>query len=831
VNSTKCFTASVTIWFGAFGLACGPESSEPRGSAPGQEVESVQSAITNFDRAFHWAPIHYQDVNEAGGTGVWGYADMISRFDDDGDWIGWNNWDHLDGENMAYAYYSVAETDTHWFLGYAFFHPRDWAAGVAQEHENDMEGVMAAVRKDGSTWGAFEAAMTIWHEHWFIYRNPAAGGYLGPGRLAPFGIIENLVFETSGQLSETHVRPMTSQQAEGHGLTGCANQNNCGLTGNDSVRYAPHTSIVESPLLPIEGVVTRRYKLIDMAAADGLWGHRFDHNAQASWKTYWGGDSSGCGEWWSTCADNAAGTPWGWSNYELLLFADPAKVFNEYISGWDNMNPNRALSLAYTGNTLGTPHSWRSTWTPVAEGGQTDKSVAAAVLDGRMYVLAKGVGSGAQQVNVSSSGGADWTPFSAVPGIMVPSGSLVTDSQPASVTCNEKLYMVVKLGTGEQSLRWNVKTQTGSPATGWGFWLPVPGATTNTGVGLACRANKVYVFLKGGGDNRIYFAYIDTWTSAWSSWNEVPSSGLTYKTPAAAFDETTLDLDVVVVGTDNKPWINRLCSTCGELGWTGWSQHPGWTTTHSPVALAWDWNAGSGVPSGIYMVARNADDNRIDADAWASGSWRGPSIVRGHQHTPDAPTLVRFNGVLHLLVRGMTDQRIWMTAGEGPSLLLSAGRQTDQISTYASAGPGLAIDGRTDSAADSWLDGHISGNYFAGFTTHTEFASNPWWEVDLGASRIFSAVNVWNRTDCCANRLRDWSVLTSNDHTNWTTIFTDSRPQGAGQLTVLNQFSELYNGSNAGKITSAVAWVGRWVRIQINRPESLHLGEVEVLAY
>jgi hypothetical protein len=349
--------------------------------------------------------------------------------------------------------------------------------------------------------------------------------------------------------------------------------------------------------------------------------------------------------------------------------------------------------------------------------------------------------------------------------------------------------------------------------------------STPLGVGLACRANKVYVLLKGS-DTHIYFATINS--STWSAWTEMPGGGLTYSTPSGALDETTGDLVVVVRGTDALPWINRLCSTCGELGWTGWSQHPGWNYFSSHAALAWD--SGPNVPAGVYMFTENSNNGRIDADVWTNGGWRGPSIVRGYQRTSFSPAVVRFNGTLYLFARGQyTDQHIWMTVGKS-SKLLSDGKWTNQISTYDSAGPWRAVDSHTDSASNNYFDGHISGDYFAGFTTHTNTADYPWWEVDLGQSRIIEQINVWNRTDCCANRLREWSVWTSTDNVNWTEIFKDSRPQGAGQLTVVNGYSDLYNGTNAGRTSNVPAWIGRYVWIQINRTsEALHLGEVQVI--
>src|SRR6185295_17837760 len=117
--------------------------------------------------AARFAPIFYQALGDKP------RSDYITNFDFDGDWRGDNNWEHTDDKSfplLAYIYYAVSETQTHFFIHYAVFHPRDYKggerkglilseiiregtkrgaehdptglmaeAGVA--HENDMEGV------------------------------------------------------------------------------------------------------------------------------------------------------------------------------------------------------------------------------------------------------------------------------------------------------------------------------------------------------------------------------------------------------------------------------------------------------------------------------------------------------------------------------------------------------------------------------------------------------------------------------------------------------------------------------------------------------------------
>src|SRR5262249_46621490 len=124
--------------------------------------------------AAQFAPIFYQ------GLGDNPRADYITNFDFDGDWRGDNNWDNLENSKFplkAYVYYSVVETETHYFVLYAVFHPRDYKGGadaatssmlevligegvrragkdptgmadeLALSHENDLEGCLVVAEK------------------------------------------------------------------------------------------------------------------------------------------------------------------------------------------------------------------------------------------------------------------------------------------------------------------------------------------------------------------------------------------------------------------------------------------------------------------------------------------------------------------------------------------------------------------------------------------------------------------------------------------------------------------------------------------------------------
>ena len=98
--------------------------------------------------------------------------------------------------------------------------------------------------------------------------------------------------------------------------------------------------------------------------------------------------------------------------------------------------------------------------------------------------------------------------------------------------------------------------------------------------------------------------------------------------------------------------------------------------------------------------------------------------------------------------------QVFGTGGLVSSEPVALGRSATQSSTlpgYATTGAAGAVDGNTD------------GNFFDGSVTHTNLETNPWWQVDLGASTAVSSIVVWNRTDaCCVARLNDYWVFVSD---------------------------------------------------------------------
>ncbi|XXF75360.1 FG-GAP-like repeat-containing protein [Myxococcaceae bacterium GXIMD 01537] len=144
----------------------------------------------------------------------------------------------------------------------------------------------------------------------------------------------------------------------------------------------------------------------------------------------------------------------------------------------------------------------------------------------------------------------------------------------------------------------------------------------------------------------------------------------------------------------------------------------------------------------------------------------------------------------------------------GP-LELARGRTATQSSTYGSLSASLAVDGNTNGALG------------AGSTTHTQADAFAWWQVDLGAARTLSRVDVWNRTDACGDRLQNFYVFISP------VPFTSNDPEVTRAQPGVTSF--LITGQ-AGSPTSATfnATQGRFVRVQLRGTNYLSLAEVQV---
>jgi len=80
---------------------------------------------------------------------------------------------------------------------------------------------------------------------------------------------------------------------------------------------------------------------------------------------------------------------------------------------------------------------------------------------------------------------------------------------------------------------------------------------------------------------------------------------------------------------------------------------------------------------------------------------------------------------------------------------LALGRPTQQSSVTHTAPSSRAVDGNRDA------------NWIGGSCIHTSHENNPWWRVDLGEIVDVGQVVIYNREDCCSDRLNQFILTVS----------------------------------------------------------------------
>jgi hypothetical protein len=135
------------------------------------------------------------------------------------------------------------------------------------------------------------------------------------------------------------------------------------------------------------------------------------------------------------------------------------------------------------------------------------------------------------------------------------------------------------------------------------------------------------------------------------------------------------------------------------------------------------------------------------------------------------------------------------------------------------------LSGYNTTSAREAIDGNTEGNFSIGSVTHTNRDANAWWQVDLGASRPIRSIVIWNRTDCCSDRLNDYWVFVSDSPfgPTDTPITLKSR---AG--TWSSHQTAAPHPSNS-IVTTGVR--GRYVRVQLSGTNYLSLAEVQVFGH
>lgn len=294
--------------------------------------------------------------------------DYVTRFDFDGDWQADNNWENAANATIAlpaWVYYSVAETRTHFFIHYVLYHPRDWKGNwltngalqvvklvgrpmvfprwlgleaLSLAHENDLEGVLVVVARDGLQGRADHVVLVESFSHYRFHT------FFAPGAAEEFSA-SGKPLELSGE------RPVLFVESRGHGVRSQLRPN-----GHQTVVVYRFTGRAEAPGRSSQAPVG--YNLLPLY--DTLWEHALEPSrANPTFSKFRLYDKPELSDVFPDGAPrvgtalrgrargrNRAVAPWGWKNNGIRgqWFFDPARNLAE------RLHPRRPFATDYLVN-------------------------------------------------------------------------------------------------------------------------------------------------------------------------------------------------------------------------------------------------------------------------------------------------------------------------------------------------------------------------------------------------------------------------------------------------------------------------------------------------
>ncbi len=274
---------------------------------------------------------------------------LIENTTNSGDWKG--------SRPEAAIYYSVCETETHYFLLYAAYHPMDWWKRLkptnlydlirdgVDEHAHDLEGALMVIRKDPQP--VLDALVTVAHHDFFLYTEAQVPNTKGGSTLWTKKCFKvqrfNETIDGKIWIDRATNHPKVYVQSRGHGMYG--DHKHWG--GGDEVCYYYPNCLKKKPkpIKPQDKSKYCSYKMIDICAPGGLWDHRYNR------KVFRQRDD---GKWGITAKKKvtegnlvaaAANPPWSWNDRidpspMGEIATDPARFIGRYAQGLGPLSHN-----------------------------------------------------------------------------------------------------------------------------------------------------------------------------------------------------------------------------------------------------------------------------------------------------------------------------------------------------------------------------------------------------------------------------------------------------------------------------------------------------------
>jgi len=167
-----------------------------------------------------------------------------------------------------------------------------------------------------------------------------------------------------------------------------------------------------------------------------------------------------------------------------------------------------------------------------------------------------------------------------------------------------------------------------------------------------------------------------------------------------------------------------------------------------------------------------------------------------------------------------SDLYLVFTGGSGYLLDINSfefSGSSDNNSGGGTSNTNLALNGTAEQSSTSHngvasraIDGDTNGNWGNGSVTHTNSTSQPWWQVRLSNDTTIEEIVIWNRTNCCLDRLTNFDVFVYNQA--GTQVYKTTIADAPSPSVTIN--------------TGGV--IGNRVRVKLKGTNPLSLAEVQV---
>ena len=371
--------------------------------------------------------------------------------------------------------------------------------------------------------------------------------------------------------------------------------------------------------------------------------------------------------------------------------------------------------------------------------------------------------------------------------------------QATTITVSDAPAVSISVGTGPYY----------APAT---IGIDVPASTqTDTALGL----KQISLYANGA----LLASASQTWLLRYT-WNNVPAG--TYQLTAVATNYSNISTTSapVSIAVQPQPANNAVfvSQSVPDMMVSGGTYNIAVTMQNTGTAT---WT-----PAASYRLgSQSPQDNTTWGTARVNlASSVAPGAQATFQFTVTAPATP---GSYVFQWKMVQDGVAWFGAfTDGRTIAVKSAAEVAAPVNYAL---GMAANQTTTATADyPWIDarravdGNPDGNYGAGSVTHTTSMNQPYWETGIPGSGPVKQIDLWNRTDCCAERLSNFYVFILKSGT-----FNSANPASVANQT--NVWSYSYAGTAPAHLVIPVPSVtGTSVRIQLAGQGILSLAEVQV---